>query len=508
MIDVLDAEFMQEAHTGLNALLDDFDMAKAYVEGAQALPYAPPGHDEAIGDLLGRSIYNLMSLLVEAPTQVSVVEGYRRGKLLGQGDAKDGLSGDDAIHPPEFQHWLAAMEDKQSVVLRAALTYGHSYVATGFDRKLGGDRVKLRILPTRQTIAYYDDAVNDARPACVFHFRSLTPREQRFGPEGAYLEVEAWDEKFYHHVIVDSGFKVLETVDSYPHGVTGCPVVRYAPFTDDEGSSDSLVLQAVPAQDRVNQSVFDTNVTSGYGAFTVRWAAGLVPSYRTNPETGELVLDSQGKPIPEAIPLSQLRMLMSSSPDTKFGNIPGTPLDGHIKAEEASIRNFATARQFPAHIFLGNVSQLSAEALSAAEAQFRRWVQQLQRSIGATLMEQLRIIAELIGEPDGANAYGGEVRWRRFDHSAFSQVMDGLAKGVESLGIPRRGAWTMVPGVTTGTLELWEEWAESEAQQFAEGFFSDAMDALDREVESSVAPLTDEVIGDVRPAQQGAAPRG
>lgn len=503
----IDPKFLAHANSVLHEMRVDFDLVKDYVDGNQSEPYAPPNHSEHVGALRSRSIFNLTGLLVEAPSQVCIVEGYRRGRLLGERPVDDSdravdLSGDEAMYPPEFQHWLASMEGLQTVVTRSALTYGHSYVVAMLDRDGdGGERVKVNVLPTRSTVAFYEDVVNDARPKVAIRFREI-PEWRRQGTD-YHLEVHYWDERFFHRFYVTSDYEVAELLESYPHGADGCPVVRYAPFVDDEGESKSVVKAAIPSQDRVNQAVFGTNITSDFGAFKVRYAAGLMPSYRTNSD-GELVLDQGGKPIPEPIEMTQARMLTSTSADTKFGTLDSTPLEGYIRAEETAIRNFATARQFPAHIFLGNVSQLSAEALAAAEAQFTRWVGDLQRQLGVSHMELFRVIAGLLGDRDGAEAYGGEVRWRPFSHQSFAQVMDGLAKGVESLGIPRRGAWAMVPNVSSGQLEVWEELAERELGEAVEGMASSVFDALDREVASSVSPLDgDEVVGDMRRAPGG-----
>jgi hypothetical protein len=41
-------------------------------------------------------------------------------------------------------------------------------------------------------------------------------------------------------------------------------------------------------------------------------------------------------------------------------------------------------------------------------------------------------------------------------------MLDGLSKGVESLGVPQRAAWSLIPGITSGQLQDWESLKDDE----------------------------------------------
>lgn len=441
-----------------------FDQAFDYYMGDHLLPYAPQDASDQIVDLQQRSITNWMPLLVNLPVQVSYVDGYRRGSYgLGSAQtagptAEEMAAGKDPKRfSPEYACWQRnRMDARQSTIYRAALKYGQSFA---FADNSGKD-VKIKILPTRHTVAFFEDPVNDIRPKIVLSIKSYAQDDET--PGLAYV----LDDLNYYELNVhkDGSFSLI-TDTTRAHGLSGCPVVRYtcgAP--DDEGRSLGVINDTMVAlQNRVNQSAFSTNVTADFGAFKVRTAAGLQVMYRIDPETGEPLIDaSTGQPIPVPIKVSQAKMLISDDPATKFDQLDETPLDGYLKAEDQATKHLAAIAQFPLHALMGNVSNLSAEALNALETQFMRHLHALQTSWGESHEELFRLIAEALDDSAGANAFGGEVRWRDMSSKAFGATLDGLGKAAEMLGMPKRGLWAMVPGMTSGDLQDFEKLHDAE----------------------------------------------
>lgn len=429
-----------------------FDICHKYFIGDHLRPYAPRDSSEQIRDLQERSITNWIPLLINLPSQVSFVDGYRRG-TFGKTNEADGTSqpaGSEKRFSPEYECWQQnGMDARQAVIYRAALTYGHAFVhVNNTDPK----KVKVEVLSTRNTVAYFDDPINDIVPTLTLTIRSYPRDEDRHG-----LAI-LWDaENRYEMYFTSNQEFVLRPNGITPHGMDGCPVVRYTCYIDDEGATSGVVRPIIPMQDRVNQAAFSTNVTADFGAFKVRTAAGLQVNFRIDPETGEPLIDPQtGKPIPEPIAISQAKLLVSGNPDTKFGQLDETPLAGYLLNEDQATKNLAAIAQFPLHALMGNVSNLSAEALNALEAQFMRFMQHLHTSWGESHEQLFRLIAQAQGDTKGADSFGGEVRWRDMTSKAFGAMLDGLSKGVESLGIPKRAAWSLIPGVTSGTLQDWE----------------------------------------------------
>jgi len=431
----------------------EYDLCHDYFEGKQLLPYAPRNATAQIRDLQKRSIANWIPLLVNLPSQMSFVDDYRRrsaGKLERKG--KDSAENSNT----EWQLWQKnRMDGRQAVIYRAVLTYGHAFVAVN---NLDPKNIKFDILSTRNTVAYFRDPVNDIRPSHVLTIKSY-PRDEKVPGLAVF-----WDDVYRWELSYTFDGKFVVKGKPFPHGLEKCPVVRYTCFVDDEGRTRGVVKPAIPLQDRLNQATFSTNVTSDFGAFKVRWAAGLMPSFRKD-ENGEIMLDANGEPVPEPIEVSQAALLLSDDPATKFGQLDETPLDGYIRQEEQAARNFTTLSQFPPLASISNLANLSAEAWAAAEAQFIRWIESLHVSLGESHEELFRLGALAAGDNEGSQSFGGEVRWRDQTTKTVAVMMDALGKAAQMLDVPRKGLWPLIPGVTNGMLDDWDQLHEEQVEE-------------------------------------------
>lgn len=465
----------------------EFQQCYDYLHGDHLKPFAPTEATAQIEDLRERSIANWIPLLVNLPSQISFVDGYRRSVQTDDAVEDEAPETRKALerrrYTPEWDVWQRSRGDaKQAVVYRAALTYGQGFTVVD---NLDPANVRNDILPTRNTVAFFRDPVNDIRPAYVLTIKTFPRDDKTHGLAVFWDDVHRWE-----LALRQDGTFVAKGAP-FVHGLDGCPVIRYTCFIDDEGATMGVVKPAIPLQDRINQSTFDTNITASFGSFKVRTAAGLQPSYREDPENPGSPLLINGQPVPEPLVVSQARMLVSTSETTKFDTLDETPLAGFLQAEEAAARNFTTISQFPPLASISNLANLSAEAWAAAEAQFIRWVTALQVSWGESHEELLRLNARAVGDIEGATNYGGEVRWRDMTTKSFAIVMDGLSKAV-SLGVPGRGLWPMIPGTTSGQLQDWDDLAEVAVQDAMSTDFGMAQaNAAARQKTGAPAPTID-----------------
>jgi hypothetical protein len=430
----------------------DYDLCNDYLQGNQLEPYAPRNATPQIRDLQKRSIANWIPLLVNLPAQMSFVDDYRRRS----GGTLKKTKGDTAENTStEWTLWQKnRMDGRQAIIYRSVLTYGHAFVVVN---NLNPKDVRFDILSTRNTVAYFRDPVNDIRPSHVLSIMSYPRSEEIPGLAVFWDDVYRWEMTY----TFEGEFRVKGK--PFKHGLGKCPVIRYTCFIDDEGRTAGVVKPAIPLQDRINQATFATNVTADFGAFKVRYAAGLVPNFQKD-ENGDLVLDVNNEPIPVPVEVSQARMLLSDDPATKFGQLEETPLDGYLRQEEQAARNFTTISQFPPLASISNLANLSAEAWAAAEAQFIRWIDALHISLGESHEELFRTGALAMGDTEGANSYGGEVRWRDMTTKTVAVMMDALGKAAQMLDVPRKGLWPMIPGVTKGMLDDWDELHEEQVE--------------------------------------------
>lgn len=406
-----------------------------YLHGKHADPYIPLNADAEYRLLARRAVSNWMPLLVATPAQAMYVDGFRRGHAAG-GDSRQ--SGDS----PEWGYWQRSrMDARQAAVYRGAISYGHSFVLT---EKRNG-HVNFRGLSALRTAALFVDPANDEDP-----YAALTVEFPLVGEtEGlAYL----WDDTYKYAVaLTPAGPKVKAGVR---HGADTCPVTRFSASVDLEGRTVGVIEPMIPLQDRINQTVFDLLVAQTYGSFKVRYVTGMAPPIERD-DNGDPVLDAAGNPKPLPIDHNARRFLFAEDEGVKFGSLDETPLDGYIASIDMSIRHLASVSQTPPHHLLGQIANISAEALAAAETALSRKVEEFRKGFGESWERVFRLAARLNGDETNAENFSGEVVWRDMEQRSLAQSADALGKLADQLGIPKRGLWPRVPGVTQVELDDW-----------------------------------------------------
>ncbi|MEV7282584.1 phage portal protein [Streptomyces sp. NPDC093111] len=420
----------------------------AYLHGRHADPYMPPQADDEYRLLARRAVSNWMPLLVGTPAQALYVDGHRQGGGSGESSGPDSTT-------PEWEHWQASRLDaRQAAIYRGALAYGHSFTVT--ERNQAGG-VVTRGLSALKTAALFEDAANDDTPAAALTVTAWPQGEQ---PGEARL----WDARREYAVsfLALNDEKSIRVQARRPHGAAECPVTRFSAYVDLEGRTLGVIEPMIALQDRINQTVFDLLLAQSYGSTKVRTVTGMAPPVQRNPETGEPVLDADGNPIPLRINHNSRRFLFAEDPDVRFGSLDETPLQGFIDSIDMSIRHLSALAQVPPHHLLGQIANLSAEALQAAEVALSRKIAEFRTSFGESWERVFRLAAELAGNASAAEDYKGEVVWRDMESRSLGQAADALGKLRTQLGIPERGLWRRVPGVTQTELEDWEQMREDD----------------------------------------------
>ncbi|MFJ8583547.1 phage portal protein [Streptomyces sp. NPDC093595] len=419
-----------------------------YLHGRHDDPYMPPQADDEYRLLARRSVSNWLPLLVGTPAQALYVDGFRSGKPAG------GLPAPVETSSPEWEHWQRSRLDaRQAAIYRGALTYGHSFTVT--ERGRAG-QVRTKGLSALRTAALYEDPASDDTP-----YAALTVTAWPAGDTRGRARM--WDAQ-HEYAVTFRGLddaKGIAVARLRRHGASECPVTRFASLVDLEGRTLGVIEPMIALQNRINQTIFDLLVAQTYASVKVRTATGMAPPIRRDPETGEPVLDENGNPIPLPINHNARRFLFAEDPDVKFGSLDETPLGGFIDSVDMSIRHLAAVSQTPPHHLLGQIANLSAEALLAAETALSRKIAEFRTAFGESWERVFRLAAELSGG-SGSDDYKGEVIWRDMESRSLAQAADALGKLKEQLGIPAKGLWRRVPGVTQTEYEDWEELAEDE----------------------------------------------
>ncbi|MFJ6183758.1 phage portal protein [Streptomyces sp. NPDC092295] len=433
-----------------------------YDRGNHDDPYMPPQADDEYKLLAKRAVSNWMPLLVGTPAQALYVDGFRPGK------SAQGLPEASSSTSAEWSHWQRSRLDaRQAAIYRGALKFGHSFVLTEKTKK----GVVSKGLSALKTAALYEDPANDETPYAALTI-TRAPKAETKGLarmwDGKYEYAVSYESKIDPNSVRVSRLKV--------HGSSECPVTRFAASVDLEGRTIGVIAPMIALQNRINQTIFDLLVAQTYTSHEVRYATGMAPPMQMEliDEDGRVVsdpalavdsrprLDAAGNPSPAQINHNARRFLFAEDPDVHFGSLPAGPIGSLIDSVDMSIRHLAAISQTPPHHLLGQIANLSAEALLAAETALSRKIAEFRSLFGEAWERVFRLAAELGGETAAADDFTGEVQWRDMESRSLAQAADALGKLADQLGIPKRGLWKRVPGVTQTEYEDWEQMAEED----------------------------------------------
>ncbi len=397
-------------------------------------PHSPRHATVEYKELAARAQTPWLGLVVTSVAQALYVDGYRVPS------AEDNST--------SWRIWQAnGFDARQIAVHRAALSYGASYVTVLPGRTLTGEALPvMRGVSPRKMVAFYEDAAEDDWPTMAL----------RVDPLGKdRLRVRLYDaEAVYEMSIPNTTVGVASVADvswfdPKVHGAGACPVVRYANSLDLEGRTDGEVEPLIPVAGRIDQTTFDRLVVQRFASWVVRTIAGMA-----KPEQ-----DSDAAA--EKLRLRVEDLLVAEDHETKFGSLPATPLDGFIAAHKADVQALAAVSQTPAHELLGEMANLSAEALAAARASLTAKVDERKALFGESHEQTMRLAALVAGDMEAAEDYTSEVRWRDTEIRSLAQAADALGKIAQMLQVPVEVLWEKIPGFTEQDVERAKKLAET-----------------------------------------------
>lgn len=448
----------------MTTLYNDLDRLKLldrYRRGEHDLPFLPNSEDPELKVFMEKSILNLMDHAVETPAEKLYVDSVRPGRSI--------KSEDDTATLPEWEHWqLSRLDSRQTQIYMSALTFGHAFTVT---EKRGG-KIQTKSLSPMMTSALYADPANDETPYAAFTVTTWPDDNDGWG------EARAWDDVYEYLVL----FKNLAdlTAESLAvgivarHGASACPVTRFAAYVDTEGRTLGVVEPLIALQDRINQTNYHTLSIEASGAYKVKTISGMAPPIkheRVIDQDGnykfEPMYDDNGQPIIDKLRINPAMVLWSEDSDTKFGTMDATPLDGYLQALKDAIRQFTSKSRVPPHFMLGEIANLSADALQALSEALESRVGSFRATFGESWERVFRLAAELNGIKEAVDDYKIEVLWRDTRSLSLVGVADGIQK-LATAGFPLKGLLDMIPGITDTQKKEWLAFMEEDAQKLKE----------------------------------------
>jgi hypothetical protein len=383
-----------------------------------------------------------LTLVVTACAQALYVDGFRSeldpaADRAGSGDTERRAS-------PPWRTWLANGMDRRQIALhRATLAYGWSFakVLPGEDPVTGASMSVIRGVSPRKMYALWEDAAEDDWPRYTMQVMDSTRNGEH--------RVRVLDDEAEHELTIETGgTQVHYTGEIGRHSAGVCPVVRFSNMLDLEGRTPGEVEPHIAIAARINKTSYDRLLTQHFNSWKVRTVAGLAEP------------DDEETATRKKLQLRQDDMLIAEDPDTRFGSLDETPLEGFIAAHQSDVETLAAVSQTPTHELTGQMANLSAEALAAARAALNQKVHERQKSFGASHAQMLRLAVALEGDESYAADPTGRVTWQDMEIRSMTQAADALGKMAQMLGVPPTALWGMVPGVEKTDVAEWVRLAE------------------------------------------------
>ena len=416
---------------------NELDILRRYWLGRQPLPLVVPQNaPREVREMARVARVNVIKIVVESITQSMIVDSMRAASTAGE-----------AVIAAAWAIWQAnGMDRRQFGLTRATTAYG-----TGYMMVLPGTPAPvMRPYSPRHLTARY--TADDVWPDLAL---AQNPRQ----PGYRLIDAEAVYE--LRHV---PGSENLEMIDEPAvHGARYggrpvCPVIRYQDAEDldlEDDAADDLrapisgyvqrskivagqVAPLVDLQDQINLTSFSLKAAEWYSAFRQRWIIGTKLTAEQKVESG-----------------ASQTWAFDEDPDRmRIGEFAQTDLRGYLDSRAESMKFAAVLSQTPVHELVGELVNLSAEALAAAEVGRDRMIGERRTGAAEAHEQALAVAVEYGGQMLPVDA---EMIYRDTSARAFGAVVDGLGKLAQMLQVPPQELWEKVPGATRQDVERWRK---------------------------------------------------
>lgn len=439
-----------------------------YVRGRQDPPYIPRGVNAEYRWIAKKARRNFLPLIVSVISENLHVDGYR----------PSGTTANEMAAPqkdqPEWDAFKAnRMVSRQHGVHRSIIKYGTAYTlvlpgSMSSDEEQMANVPVIRPVSPRRMTGFYADDVDDEWPqfAIEIDIKNLPRGRQQ-------MIVHVYDEEYRYILqgnistnatttnlqLADPGNVLLQGQPNVAqHGMGICPVVRFLYEVDLDAEEDCIgeIEPIMPIQDQINFDTFNLMISTQFAAFRQRYVSGMAP------------VDEEGR---EQAPFRPGvdRVWASDDPATKFGEFGETALQPYSTVREDGIRHMSTICQVPPYHLLGQVANMSAEALAAARDGFDRKVEELQAALTDPWRNVFRLTNLASGNDTGWNDLFGTIVWRDTSARAFTSTIQGLVAIAQQLGVPATELWQRIPGATADDVASWQlAYQRQQAQQIVQ----------------------------------------
>lgn len=438
------ADQVEELRSTHEAERSQLNEIRRYWKGRQPLPTVIPQDSPTQVKRMARiARVNVCPVIIDSLAQSTFVDGFRGGGIPETATAQ--------LDDPIWKAWQAnKMDARQTGLHRSTFAYRAAYTIV-----LPGDPYPvIRTVSPRQLTAFYAD--DPDWPMWALE-RAGAGSWKLYDKEAVYYVSEKTENV--------NGYQqqVFKFVDARAHNLGVVPVIRYLDeddldaddeVDDQSGSNRPVGGQIAPMmslQDQIDLTTFGLLVAQWYQAFKQRYVIGWVPESEA-----------------QAVRMGASRIMYFEDPASdsgagagdgvKVGEFAQTDLTGYIESRQAVLKYAATLSQTPVHELVGDLVNLSAEALAAAEAGHDAKVSERKTLLGESHEQTLKLVGKIMGEPVADDA---QVIWRDTSARTYAATIDGLGKLATMLGVPAPELWPLIPGVTQQDVERWRAQAQT-----------------------------------------------
>lgn len=339
------------------------------------------------------------------------------------------------------------LPSRQGALYEAAIGYGHAYglalPGVAPDGKMknlapGSDAALITFLSPRQMYVVPSTDPFDEWPMFGLW---------RIPQAGGIALYRLIDNEGQHFLSLDRDGKLRYLEKREWGNLDVTPIITYQNHPDLEGGSVGEVRRNEIVARRYDKTVHDRLLIQHNNSWRILAATGLEDPGSTDEQDrlkarlrhDDVLLGGEG---------------------VDYKTLPETTLDSILKAAEADQETLSAMAQVT--IWSLNSSKLinlSADALTEARSLNRMKVMALQRSMGRSHANLMRLAAFIEGREQDAADFSMVMEWENVEAQALSGIADALSK-LKDLDIPIEALWEMIPGVSRRKIEQWKSWAK------------------------------------------------
>ncbi|MFF4374732.1 phage portal protein [Nocardiopsis dassonvillei] len=413
----------------LEAAREDLELLDRHYRGDQDQPYVPRKAKAEYKRLAENATSAWLRLVVEAIAERMRLEGIR-----GRGDQAGDL---EAWRILEANRMMAV----QSQIYTECLKLGKAFVSVWPNATDPSTPVIRGESPLR---VYVEREALDFTPVwAVKKIAAETPDGQTI--ERSFL----YDAREVVRYTRTHGSGQWQEEGRIPNPLRRVPFVEFPNDPDLLGETASEIAPLLPIQHRINSTNLNMQLAMIYSAYRQRWATGMAI-----PE------DDDGNPV-EPFNAAVDRLWIGESPDIRFGEFSESNLANYVTVLDSLVRQLAAISQVPPHYLLGQLVNLSGDAIKAAEAGLVSKVQ------GKLLVagEAWSRVLDLVAVAGGRVQTPCEPVWADPSTRTEGQIVDALTKlGAPPIAIPQEALWERY-GASPATIARWKRMQADASQR-------------------------------------------